>query len=381
MADSLAFWTKEKINTDLHFNLWKLPKKKNYFQSQKFKYFLDMGIKINLTDAISEGEYTIFNVFIPFKIKEDRFKDLSNILIKDENLLDAIFNKSLSCNSIESIPPYEVKDEDENLEFKILKLAKIWTFNSLEEGTHIEFSLSNSLLNEKKNLYIRFRVLLNEDNNFSEDIDEADSIIKSSYKSEELVEFRINELRNLPSQLQRNLRKEKNEIRLKQIHYFLVRSNDASLELSHEAYKRCRSVELDIWAEYIKDVGCNLTDSKRILSYHWVQKVKKDEEKIEHYGTFAKFSYTRNDTIPYFIAIFFIVSFLIEFASDYISSFWDKSISIALIDLPVLLFILGVVCLLLYALFKLLFPRIKWIYDRIKSGLKYLGKRICNFFK
>lgn len=378
MADSLAFWTTKKIETVLHFNLWKLPKKKIPLITQKYSYFLDTGVKLTSTDEMEFSEDFELNIFLPFKLKEKNISDLSNILIQDQNLLDAIFNKPLSSSNIESEPFYKVCDGDNSIEFYILKLRDLYSIEEFEKGTHLKFKINKDFMNLNESLYIRYRIILNEEYNFSEYIDEADSLIKSGYKREELVEFRINEIRNLPLQLQEKLRAEKNEIMLKQIHYFLVRSNDANLELSHENYQRCRSVEDDIWSNYIGEkMDCDLKNTSRILSYHWSEKAKEDRE-IPHYGTFAKFSYTRNDTLFYFILIFFLVSFGIEFGSDYISSLWGKHNYIPL-DIFVITCLSGISAIFVYLSFNILFKILKLIYVIIKSILSIFVKFICSF--
>lgn len=310
MANSLGFWTDQEIKTDLHFNLWKIPYKRK--KDEEHKYFLDIGIllkKENLNDDLR------LKIFIPFHFENKDFHDLSRIMIKDDHLLNATFNRPLTYND-ESIENHFliVDGENQKHSFYIQLLKDIQIKKWERPYTEIEFKVDKSKLKEK-DIYIRFRLdLLNE--KFSTYVQDNDYLLKTAYKKEELVEFRINELRNLSKEIQDFLAEKVNHIKITQIHYFLVRSNDANLVLSHKSFKRCRSVEHDIWQGYIDDKNCNLKDNKSILSYHWHEINKNPEQDILHYGAFAKFSYTRTDRFKIYIFIFILVSIILELIAN-----------------------------------------------------------------
>ncbi|RXJ77208.1 hypothetical protein CRV03_05855 [Arcobacter sp. F155] len=385
MASSLAFWTDQKVTAYLHFNLWQLPQKKTRFSTTSLKDFLDVGILLEKNNINKKN--IKLNIFIPFKFEEECFKDLSKVLTND-NLLDAIFNKPLTCQSEPTSLCYTVENEDKTIEFLILNIGdpSLVNINKCNDGTYLSILIPTYLL-KTNNMYIRFRIMLNKDTNFSEYVNDGDSLLRSNYRKEELVEFRINETRNLPKDLQSTLKSSPNQIQLKEIHFFLVRENDAHLELSHDRFKRCRSVETNIWETYIKDVNCDLENIKRILSYHWCEKAKppnKDKGRIkyiEHYGTFAKFSYTSTDTIVYYILIFLLISFTIELTANYISSIWEISASIALVDLPIIAFIGSIIVLLIYALCKFMFTKTKPFFVKIWYSFKTKLKLFCNLIR
>lgn len=362
MANSLGFWTDSEVDVNLHFNLWKLPYKKKK-RDEEHKYFLDTGLLLKKSEI---SEDLILKIFVPFSLENQNFLDLSEIMIKDKHLLNATFNRPLVCVRDNVRNRYFIKDEDnvnESFFMHTLKDGNIKIIKYDKEYSEITIKINKEVLKEK-DTYIRFRVnLLSE--KFSTYVQDDDYFLKSAYKKEELVEFRINELRNLSIKIQDFFANELNKIKVTQIHYFLVRSNDANLILSHKAFKRCRSVEHNIWQQYINDENCDLKDNKSILSYHWSE----SGDDIPHYGAFAKFSYTRSDRFKLYLFIFIFVSIILELVANGIYDLITGPKN-AIIDVFTIMIIL---LLLIPSIYYLL----KFGYHTVKEILNFLKFIIC----
>lgn len=360
MANSLGFWTNKEINTDLHFNLWKLPYKKKK-RDEEHKYFLDIGILLKKNELDNN---LIIRIFVPFKLDEKDFYDLSNIMIKDNHLLNATFNKPLVYDKDDVKDRYLIIDEENKDDSFYIYLIKNKTIKYCNDHSEINIRINKDIIKDK-NTYLRFRLNL-VDEKFSKFVHERDSFLKSAYKKEELIEFRINELRNLPKNAQEFFSKELNSINITQIHYFLVRGNDANLVLSHKSFKRCRSVEHEIWQKYINDDRCSLNDHKSILSYHWSES---NDSGIQHYGAFAKFSYTRTDRFITYFLLFVLISIVLELVAN---GLYDliKDTNNPIIDVFSIIIMLTLLIPSIYFI-------LKYSYKTLKIILKFLRFVIC----
>ncbi|MFX4238775.1 hypothetical protein [Aliarcobacter butzleri] len=359
MANSLGFWANQQIETQIHFNLWKLPYKKKK-RDEDYKHFLDIGL---LLKSNTDNTDLTIKIFIPFHIEKKDFFDLSST-IKDKHLLNAIFNRPLSYKKSKLEGSYFIKDEKNNSQSFFMKTLDNIIINKLKDQySEIIINVDKRFL-ESRDLYLRFRLNLFKEK-FSTYVQDNDYFLKTAYKKEELVEFRINELRNLSDEIQDIYTQNTNKIKITQLHYFLVRGNDANLVLSHKPFKRCRSVEHNIWQRYINDKNCDLKDNKSILSYHWSEL----SDVIEHYGAFAKFSYTRSDRLILYFFIFVILTITLELIANGIYDLITETNN-AIIDVFAIILMLTLSIPCLYYLSKI-------GYYVVREILKFLKFIIC----
>lgn len=360
MANSLGFWANIDIETQLHFNLWKLPYK-NKKRDEDYKHFLDIGLLLKAGDSYIKDTDLTIRIFIPFHIEKKDFYDLSNI-IKDKHLLNAIFNRPLSYKESKEDGIYLINDEENGTQSFFMKILDNTIINKLKDNySEIIINIDKKFI-ESKSLYIRFRLNLFQEK-FSTYVQDNDYLLKTAYKKEELVEFRINELRNLSDEIQDIYTKSANKIKIIQLHYFLVRGNDANLVLSHKSFKRCRSVEHNIWQIYIDDNNCDLKDNKSILSYHWSE--SDDGLGIQHYGAFAKFSYTRSDRLKLYLFIFVIFTIILELIANGLYDLITETNN-AVIDVFAITLMLALLIPSLYYLSKIGYHLIKEFFEFLK---------------
>jgi hypothetical protein len=338
VARSLAFWFDEKpeINTydvDLHINFWS-------FDSEKVNY-LDIGV---LVKSKQESISSDINIYFPFKIThDDYFSELGSLVCSDRELISAIFNTNVSKTQADSKNDiFQIEFSPTNkLSFHTQILpetddseggVKLRSFNestslSKERGTILKFpselfqpteveveAEAKTETNTERSDYFRFRIKLSRDskNILGPEYSPKGSFITNYFNSTEMIDFRINEPRNLPSKIRAKLNE---SLKLKQVHFFLIRDANAEFKMSHSKYKRCRILENNIWKKYLKlgvpplkwwekqlkkRLGLSFSKLKlpeQMLIYHWAEKdEKKGENKnIDHFSAFAKFSQRKTE--------------------------------------------------------------------------------------
>lgn len=330
MAKSLAFWLEggkpNVADIELHFNYWSL----NSSSSKGNLDYLDIGVKFS-----GLREVTSINIFFPFKIDASKYvSSLGRAVCQSDTLIAAIFNTNIR----EKKPNGERTDisfmgeHESTLRFhcQIEQGAPgdgVGMNSHGEAGTTISFPMglfrTNNSDAEEVGLknYFRFRIKMSGDDKkmLSQVYKSKDSKLLSRLESTEIVDFRVNEIRNLPPQIRSKL-----EIGgcIKCVHFFLIRETDSEHKLSHTKFKRCRVLEKDLWDAYLRVgniQGLNIPD--QMLIYHW--KESKEESKpnenayIEDFSAFAKFSKTvvTGSTIFYFASTVIFLGLMSGFFS------------------------------------------------------------------
>ncbi|MBA6311508.1 hypothetical protein [Colwellia sp. MB3u-64] len=139
-----------------------------------------------------------------------------------------------------------------------------------------------------------------------------------------MIDFRVNEPRNLPSKIRAKLNE---SLKLKQVHFFLIRDANSEFKMSHSKYKRCRILENNIWKKYLqlgvpplkwwekilkKRVGLSFSRLKlpeQMLIYHWTEKNKEEnaDKVIDHFSAFAKFSQRKTGFLRMTSVVLFVL--------------------------------------------------------------------------
>jgi len=258
---SIAIWykpndsKKESINdAELHFNLWKLPLNSNYTR------FIDIGIKLENTLNISQ-----FKIYLPVKIERKNFVDIVDKFIDKPDLVSAIFNENYKVTSGTTSKIHKITDANDNFIFNIYQTASSdVTIKHEFNGTTININCQTS----EQKTYFRFRINGNYVESLSDIKKPSNAFIQSAFSKIELIDFRVNEMRDLDSSLLESIEKEK-LLRIKKAHFFFICSSNEDVVGSHKPYVSCRNLENYRWINY---VGQDHLDSKEIfLAYHWTQ--------------------------------------------------------------------------------------------------------------
>lgn len=308
MARSLAFWFSEPSNdttVELHFNYWSL-------NSGKLDY-LDLGVKLS-----SKSDFKSINFYLPFSKKNLQYKPrLGEVVCKDNELISAIFNDSVvNIKDVNNQDTHDITFSSTSLNSALRFFTQILPeeSNSLggveitpaddenQPGCILTFPRS---LFDFKNLnghgYFRFRIILNEldKKSISQLYKPKNSQITNYFETIEMVDFRLNEARNLPAKIRSKINDSSHPcVPLVGVHFFLIREANSEYKMSHSAYHRCRLLEKDLWNEYLKDDTLSAIHNtpSQMLIYHWKNiankniELKSNNKYIEDFAAFAKFS-------------------------------------------------------------------------------------------
>ncbi|MCE1058102.1 hypothetical protein LU646_09420 [Pseudomonas alloputida] len=343
MAKSLAFWVEgskpvENIKPDveLHFNYWSLSGK-----SETVIDYLDVGVKFSGLET-----FDAIKIFIPFHVTEQNYAaNLGRAVCNTPTLISAIFNTRVKETLLDG--------ERMDITFRQEKESKLRFHCQIEVGSHGEGVTLNRLNREgdgttlsfplvlfKKEKeaslesiphYFRFRIKMSAEDKkvISQLSKQKDSKLLSRFDSTEIVDFRVNEIRNLPAQIRSKL---EYDSFISSVHFFLIRETNSEHKLSHTEFKRCRVLEKDLWETYLKENNEEINLPEQMLIYHWREQSKRNSdgellEHLENFSAFAKFSKT---VITRATIFWFIISVLALGASsgiigNYIYSYLTSS--------------------------------------------------------
>lgn len=393
MAQSLAFWfarnelSKQQDSTsigtkcllpdvDLHFNYWSLP-------NTKYDY-LDIGVKLTSNEASLQLDkvFSSLNFYLPFHREDVEYHyELGELVCKEDELIPAIFNGELLSKDVYRTGQYELRisnlprplrvitqiQEGQEGSFPGVKISQL--NDELHKGIQLSFPVALFALTNRKtpettdsinssddanavnpDRYIRFRIVIKQGkgNPLSSKESRQGAWLTGNFERDEIVDFRVNESRNLPGTVRAQLFENSN---VKQVHFFLIRDSSTDLKISHTSYKRCRILEHGLWNSYLLISSSNgmpfsndknifrhsihwvkrqmglksskpaqISENDRTLIYHWNEKVKDPNEcGLDHFAAFSKFTSTRPAWLH--LARFAMVVFLIGTLGSYCSNF------------------------------------------------------------
>ncbi|MCP8686082.1 hypothetical protein [Marinobacterium sedimentorum] len=304
MARSLGFWLEKprpdgdnNTKVELHFNYWSL--------NNGLTNYIDIGVKIS-----EAGLFDSINFYLPFNIDQIDYKpDLGKRVCENLVLVSAIFNspaKHESHTETKGVYDFSFTTDTESPQLRfftqILLASDSLGGVTLERSNHENekgcllkfprdlFEIETKVDTKTKfDNYFRFRVILKSDahRSISQIYEAKDSFITNHFEKTEMVDFRVNETRNLPEKIRANLN---DHSHLSRIHFFLIREANSEYKMSHSQYSRCRILEDDLWNKYLEQDDSSKKKKKQsqMLIYHW--KTKEKEEDIDHFSAFAKFT-------------------------------------------------------------------------------------------
>lgn len=275
--------------------------------------YLDVGVRFSKTQ-----EDQVINIFFPFKIKpRDYDSQLGLKVANDVLLLSTIFNSEVQsiefrdnfyhhsditflnagkekADSVRFYTNIDLQVDDNNPLGSGVKLNEV-----KDEGSILSFPLKNFRANDNKNGYFRFRLILDSISKkaLSTYYVPSDSFMLTTEESIEIIDFRVNEIRNTPENVNSLL-----TLRgvLKKVHFFIIREVKSEYVMSDRSYNRSRLLEGDLWKKYLQSHHIKpIKDVPKMLIFHWKSEVKHDSkldektEILENFSAFAKFRHTR----------------------------------------------------------------------------------------
>lgn len=301
---SIAIWYKPKTNTgdfvdevELHFNLWKLPT-----GSKGHVRFLDIGIKLKNTTNIDE-----LKLYFPTKIRRDDFEDIVDKFIGKPDLVSAIFNENYKVISDATSKSFQINDSTNKLIFNIYKTTK----EDIEREEKYSGTIFSILVpKQDETIYFRFRIKGTFINSLISTSSPTNAILESAFSEVEMIDFRVNEIRDLDQSLLEEIQKNK-KLKIGKQHFFFICSNEEEVIGSHQPHISCRNLENYRWNDYV-----GLADIKKqiFLAYHW-----KDKE-IENSNILIKTKYEKNNwrTITKYILLALLIGMSLELLGNWV---------------------------------------------------------------
>ncbi|MBO9154673.1 hypothetical protein ACFOTA_20835 [Chitinophaga sp. GCM10012297] len=300
---SIAIWstplpntTKSVENLELHFNLWKIPNG----ESGPSK-FIDIGIKVE-----SERNIDSLNLYFPKRIEKDDFEDIVSKFIDKPDLVSAIFNEDYDVVSNASTKFYEIRKAKETVFYIYRTSDTDLQFTNCYGGTIVSFKIPP----RREKIYFRFRIKGEFVNSLSSVSRPTNAIFQSAFSIIEMIDFRVNEIRDLNLDLLEKIRSD-GEVRISKLHFFFICSNKEEVVGNHLPYGNCRNLENYRWDNYV-DLRENRGNV--YLAYHWKETNK------ENVAVLIKTRYEKNNwsTIFKYLLIGAAIALLIELVSNYV---------------------------------------------------------------
>ena len=302
-AKTIAVWYESKQGSisksglDLHFNLWKLPNGSGY------QRFLDIGIKVH-----KPAEVRQLCLYFPFDVAPECFEDIVGKFIADSSLVSAIFNENYTVSSEAGSKSHLVTGANEPFD--------IYETSVENRKRDIKFNGTVFRLNFEERgrpVYLRFRVSCAYVNSLSNIQRAPNSIVQSAFSQTEMIDFRVNEARDLNKDLLVEMRKQ-SSFRLAKVHFFFVCSYGEDIVRAHEQYAKCRNLENYRWASY---VGNEKLKNQIYLAYQWTKSDRDD------FGVLIRTKFERNNfrILTTYLLVLLLITVLFNVLSSYIYTF------------------------------------------------------------
>lgn len=323
--NSFAIWYDEKGNKDLekisielHFNLWKLKKLSSRQNKDKSNIFLDIGIKVkNITNVDK------INIFIPFQVNS--IEDIGMKMKDNRKLINGIFNDDCEIRKSNSKNGVTISRNNDQDIIKIHTLdsqyQKNYEINKHDDGTIISIITEKYRKEDDVSDYFRFRIKIKNINKFGKLKRDKYNFFKPSYEINHIIDFRVNEKRALPENLNMLLHQEK-LFKIEVIHFLLLMDTDYRLACTGLDYSM-RALEDNLWSEYLD----NEYETECLVGYHWKQKVnldKGDEDKngIENFNSYIRIKESKVNL--WTIIMYLVIVLILGIIGSLVASFWEE---------------------------------------------------------
>lgn len=290
---------------ELHVNFWNI--------NSKSLNCLDFGIIFTSPESEDIASKGAICIFLPFKKDKSGFIDLSESLDRNKDLVTAVFNEYLikSENLASKFLKLDLSNKgsiviNSKLDFVNGNLDHRVSVKERADGTLIIFKLKGCLSSEKEcDHYIRFRLMLTkkEMQEIVKTFYPNDSFLKSNLERADIIDFRINEQRNLPSDISSTLAGA--ACTPFKYHFFVIRDMIDECSMSGKDYQGSRILETTTWSKYFTEkVSFGKNDP---MIYHWKVKFE-DKLRLSDFSVVVKFKNTKAKLTKVFTYLFYILS-------------------------------------------------------------------------
>lgn len=116
----------------------------------------------------------------------------------------------------------------------------------------------------------------------------SNDFLQNAFSKTEMIDFRINEVREMNPKAYEEITKDKNFLPFRKIHFFFVGSSEDEQIAGNTDYKDCRLLNYERWHNYLGD---DYDNNRKLIAYHWCWKGDADEDIRNRYSIFVKTVY------------------------------------------------------------------------------------------
>ena len=326
--DSFGLYVKSKNDTEseikLHVNLWELNKDTSY---------LDFGIWICEPKNL---EALIFTM--PFATDKKNFTDLTDIICKSSDLTNLIFNRktsiSTSSGKERNSDPIKVLTIFDKKDINIKETAYCYSLTEHSINIHgDDYSTVNLNISQiftsfiaqeptlrDASLYIRFRIdISNFRSKLLSTIEKNSWGLESGFTRTEIIDFKINEPRNMQSNITKSISKDFHFAKLNRVDFFIMELAQNQVS-SSSIQAECRYLE-DDWKTYLKS-----NKIPKMIAYQWSKSKKDKDEDFFSYNKLIKIVYSATNCkrVLAYLSVVSIISIISGIISSLILSCTQK---------------------------------------------------------
>lgn len=327
---------KKEDEFEIHINFWNTEINDVVSHKRKHLYALDFGVvcPLNLKELV---------LLIPAQVEKDQFVDLVSRLASDRELMCTVFNDNLTIASKPTKSYHLVGNEDESLLYLLYELSNenIVDINYSRDNGYTVIKIANNLEtippDTAKNIYVRFRILLNDVHAFSIQRNVSNDWFQSAFSSSYMFDFRLNDVRELDKKVSEKLKHDHYDMaKLNKVHFFYMADADEVVENGSSMKLDSRLLEKQRWHSYF---GNNVQLNRENLAHHWkkciLKTVRKDDEgkqvdeyvrtPFDDFSLYFKvvYSHYKYRRVLIYSTIVFILGFLASSAVSFFQSLWN----------------------------------------------------------
>ncbi len=327
---------KKEDEFEIHINFWNTEINDVVSHKRKHLYALDFGVvcPLNLKELV---------LLIPAKVEKDQFVDLVSRLASDRELMCTVFNENLTIASKPTKSYHLIGNENESLLYLLYELSNenIVDINYSRDNGYTVIKIANNLETippkTAKNIYVRFRILLNDVHAFSIQRNVSNDWFQSAFSSSYMFDFRLNDVRELDKKVSEKLKHDHYEMaKLNKVHFFYMADADEVVENGSSMKLDSRLLETQRWHSYF---GNNVQLIRENLAHHWkkciLKTVRKDDEgkqvdeyvrtPFDDFSLYFKvvYSHYKYRRVLIYSTIVFILGFLASSAVSFLQSLWN----------------------------------------------------------
>ncbi|MDQ0454618.1 hypothetical protein [Rhizobium paknamense] len=267
-AGSMAVWCISdgdvtKTSMETHFNFWRIAGDRDFKGRDNHppRDFLEIGLLVTNPKPLRQ-----ICVYLPVKVEIDSIQD-AGAQLDQTSVAQGIFNEKLQCATTPPPARIELKNS-ENLFCRVHKFIKQddrldpshLFLEKLPEGTllSIKKAAIESVSHEIKaneRIYFRLRIYLptGEANSFIQVLRPIDRNFQSGFEEIEYIDFRFNEIRTLPPQIENRIRSDEkdNKVKISLLAFLTALPVHSELAASSIQWHKNRLLEHDPWDNYV----------------------------------------------------------------------------------------------------------------------------------